>query len=73
MRLTPKKPTKQKKYTIDDDLLWAYITKEHLQDLEKLNDPSNELTYLAELFGYQQWNSELYQCILVSFYHNIYM
>jgi hypothetical protein len=69
----PKPPkSAKKKIALEDDLLWSFITKENIQELDKLNDPAAEVAMVSELFGFGNWNSDLLQSIQLSFYHNLY-
>jgi hypothetical protein len=71
MRPTTKPPKSAKKGKGEDETSANAITKDHIAELEKLTDPAAEITYLAELWGWTNWNADLLQSIWLTVYHGM--
>ncbi len=68
----PKVKSAKKKLTNEDELLWSCITKENLAELEKCQDVQSQVSLISEIFGFPNWNVDLFHCIQTSFYHSMY-
>jgi hypothetical protein len=71
MRGATKPPKSPKKPKGEDETSTNAITKDHIAEFEKLVDPAAEIAYLAELWGWTNWNAELVQSIWLTVYHGM--